>query len=113
MRPTSSEAMSSRTKKKQKAIPVVWVDGGVAFLMVKLSFLLVQKSLRLRPYILPMRPGLIAAYLGSKKATLLLLLGQGLFLKKGLWLRAVKGRTKLDTSLIVHTYSHKHKSTQI
>ena len=38
MRPTSSEAMSSWTKTKQKAIPVVWVDGGVAFLMVRLSF---------------------------------------------------------------------------
>ena len=38
MRPTSSEAMSSRTKKKQKAIPVVWVDGGVAFLMVEAFF---------------------------------------------------------------------------
>ena len=39
MRPTSSEAMSSKERRRsKKAIPVVWVDGGVAFLMVEAFF---------------------------------------------------------------------------
>ena len=100
MRPTSFEAMSSRTKKK--AIPVVWVDGGVAFLSHGEAFFpfSTKKSATTTLHIANaawfdcclLRQGRLRYYFSLARA----------FFEKGLWLRAVKGRTKLGT---LHTFS--------